>query len=441
MLKRRLIAVATLCILLLGVEGCGRKKLRVAHIYQPLAGPAHKLNFRWLNEIIRQFEKAHPRLGGVQMEQIPWDKIDAKSISDYRAGVRHDVIMTSPQFMPQHWEVGDLLDLTPYVSRWSSQRLDDISWSASWRKCEQEGVRLGIPTGVHTRLVIFRRDMFGQVGLDPENPPANLDELVEAARKLTRDTDGDGKTDVWGLGLYMGPLRATIELYFAPLLWHFGGELYDRKTERAVFASEAGVKAARFLDDCIHKYKITPPWACSGTYDDAIQQPFLEGRLAMAWGWGNYWNKLLEEKGWIKGLVPPTPDGREIKVGVFVTPTKPRAQFTNSWAISIHKLSKRPRDAFSFIETTLKPENLEVYPDAGVPVLKSIWAKKEYQNHWYRVWRQAAEAGRPMPSTSHYYDLADTVASALQEVILKTADPAATLKRYQDEFNDRYARP
>ena len=46
-----------------------------------------------------------------------------------------------------------------------------------------------------------------------------------------------------------------------------------------------------------------------------------------------------------------------------------------------------------------------------------------------------------MPSTPHYYDLADTVASALQEVILKRTDPAATLKRYQDEFNDRYARP
>lgn len=105
----------------------------------------------------------------------------------------------------------------------------------------------------------------------------------------------------------MGPLRTTIELYFAPLLWHFGGELYDAKRHKAVFASDAAVAAARFLDDCVHKHKITPPWACSGTYDDVIQLPFLDGRLAMAWGWGSYWNKTLEEKGWIKGLVPPRP--------------------------------------------------------------------------------------------------------------------------------------
>ena len=439
-MKKSWMACAMLCVFLVFVGGCGRKKLGVAHIYQPLAGPAHRLNFRWLKGVVRQFEKRHPGLP-VKLEQIPWDKIDAKAISDYRAGVGHDVLMSSPQFMPQHFEVGDLLDLTPYVSRWSQEKREDISWSPAWRKCEQGGSRLGIPTGVHTRVVVFRRDMFEEVGLDPEHPPENLDELVEAAKKLTRDTDGDGKTDVWGLGLYMGPLRATIELYFAPLLWHFGGELYDEGTRRAIFASDAGVRAVRFLDDCIHKHKITPAWACSGTYDDVIQQPFLDGRLAMAWGWGNYWNKVLEEKGWIQGLVPPTPEGREIRVGIFVTPTKGKAQFTNAWAVSVHKLSRRPREAFSFIEVVLEPSNLEAYPDAGLPALKSIWGKKEYQNHWYGVWREAAEAGRPMPNTPHYYDLADTVASALQEVILKGAEPAATLKRYQDEFNDRYARP
>ncbi len=441
MLKRRLVAVTIVCIFFVAIAGCGTKKLRVAHIYQPLAGPNHKLNLLWLDGVVRQFEKTHPRLGGVRLEQIRWDKIDAKSISDYRAGVSHDVLMTSPQFMPQHFKEGDLLNLTPYVSKWPKEKLDDISWSPSWRKCRQDGMQLGIPTGVHTRVVIFRRDMFEQAGLDPANPPENLEELVEAAKKLTRDTDGDGKTDVWGLGLYLGPLRATIELYFAPLLWHFGGMLYEDATHRAVFASEAGVKAVGFLDACINTYEITPPWACSGTYDDVIQQPFLDGRLAMAWGWGNYWNKMLEEKGWIKGLIPPTLQGREIKVGVFATPTKPRAQFTNSWALSVHRLSHRPKEAFSFIETVLEPQNLEAYPDAGLPALKSIWAKMEYQNHWYRVWREAAEAGRPMPSTPHYYDLADTVASALQEIILKHTDPAATLKRYQDEFNARYARP
>ncbi len=440
--KKRLAAIAIFCIALISIGGCGKKKeeLRVAHIYQPLAGPNHKQNFEWLESVVKQFEKEHPGLP-VRLELIQWDKIDAKSVSDHRAGVSHDVLMTSPQFMPRHFKEGDLLDLTPYVSKWPKEELEDISWSPSWRKCEKDGVRLGIPMGVHTRVVVFRRDLFEEAGLEPENPPKNLDELVEAAKKLTRDTDGDGKTDVWGLALYMGPLRATIELYFAPLLWHFGGKLYDDQTDRAVFASEAGEKAAQFLDDCVRKHKITPRWACSGTYDDVIQKAFLEGRYAMAWGWGNYWNKLLEQKGWTKGLSPPTTEGRAIKVGVFVTPTEPKAQFTNSWALSTHKLSQHPEEAFSFVETALLTENIERYPDAGLPARKSIWAKKEYQNHWYRVWKEAAEAGRPMPNTPHYYDLADTVSGALQEIILKGAEPAKTLKRYQDEFNGRYARP
>ncbi len=439
-MRKKPAALGILCVLLFAVGGCGKKGLRVAHVYEPLAGLAQKQNFDWLQDVARQFERTHPKLP-IRLEQIQWDKIDAKSIADFRAGVGHDVVITSPQLMPQHFEVGDLLNLSPYVSKWPKEKIDDISWSATWQQCERNGVRIGIPTGVHARLVIFRRDMFEEVGLDPENPPRTLDELVETAKKLTRDTNGDGSTDVWGLGMYVGPLRATIELYFAPLLWHFGGELYDPRTRRATFASEAAVNASRFLDDCIHKHKITPPWACSGTYDDGVHSAFLDGRLAMAWGWGSYWNKTLEERGWVRGLVPPTPEGKEVKVGVFVTPTKSGAQFANCWTFSIHKLTKHPPESFSFIETVLEPSNLEEYPDAGLPVLKSIWAKKEYQNHWYQVWRQAAEAGRPMADTPHYNDLADTVASALQEIILKRTDPAKTLKRYQDEFNRKYGRP
>lgn len=102
-MKRLLLAFGIACIFLLVAGGCGRKKFRVAHIYEPLAGLTHKQNFNWLQGIVWQFEKEHAGLP-VQFEHIQWDKIDAKSIADYRAGVSHDVIMTSPQFMPQHLE-------------------------------------------------------------------------------------------------------------------------------------------------------------------------------------------------------------------------------------------------------------------------------------------------------------------------------------------------
>ena len=414
--------------------------IRVAHIYEPLAGPVHVAALAWFERIAAEFEKAHPGFR-VRLEQVKWDKIDSKSMTDYRAGISHDVVMSSPQLMPQHVECGDLLDLSPYLKSWPQAQIDDFAWAPSWNVCGRDHVRLALPLGVHTRVVIYRKDYFQQAGLDPNKPPADLDSLIEAAKKLTRDTNGDGRPDVWGLGLYVGRERATIELYFAPLLWHFGGDLYDANTQRAIFAGQAGVRAAQWLRDCIHVHKVTPPWAAGEKYDDVIYGRFMRGELAMAWGWGNYWNQTLEDKGWTRGLMPPTPAGTAPTVGIFVTPTRSGAQFTNCWTISIHKLSRHPAEAFAFIETMLQPANLDGYVDAGLPARKTMWERPQYATDWYQTWRRAAEAGRSMPETANYNDLADSVAAALQEIILKQADPAQTLQRYQDEFNRRYAKP
>ena len=416
-----------------------RPALRVAHIYEPLAGPTQEACHQWLEDVAVQFKDSHTTLD-VQLEQVQWNKIDAKSMSDYRAHIPHDVVMSSPQLMPQHFDVGDLLDLGPFLAAWPPEQVEDFAWTPSWKKCRRGEVQLGIPTGVHARVVIYRKDYFRDAGLDPDNPPADLDSLIAAAKRLTRDTNNDTRTDVWGLGLYLGPTRATIELYFAPLLWHFGGDLYDPQSRRAIFASEAGAKAARWLRDCIMTHRITSPAALGEKYDDVIFEEFMRGRLAMAWGWGSYWNWVLEEKGFTEGLLPPTPEGKSDKVGIFVTPTREGAQFANSWTVSIHSLSERPGAAFEFIETMLTPANLEKYAD-GLPARMSMWERPEYSTPWYQTWRRAVAAGRSMSDTPDYNDLADKVSTALQEIILKNSDPLETLRRHQDEFNARYAEP
>jgi multiple sugar transport system substrate-binding protein len=42
--------------------------------------------------------------------------------------------------------------------------------------------------------------MFKAAGLDVNAPPKTWDEFLAYAKKLTRNTDGDGKIDQWGFG-------------------------------------------------------------------------------------------------------------------------------------------------------------------------------------------------------------------------------------------------
>ncbi|MBN1350167.1 extracellular solute-binding protein [candidate division KSB1 bacterium] len=411
--------------------------LRVAHIYDPLTGVSGKANAAWLEKLKNEFETTHPGCQ-VILEQIQWDQIDTKSLADFRANIIHDVIWSSPQLMPKHFLTGDLLNLSPYL-QWSEQEKSEFNWNPVWEKSERDGKRLGIPLGVHTRTVAFRRDMFIEAGLNPDEPPRNPEELIQAAKALTRDIDGDGKTDIWGLGIYFGPYRATIEISFAPLLWHFSGKLWDDQTRRACFASDAGVMAAQYIHDLIFLHKVTPKWVVSGTYDDVILRNFLDGKFAMAWGWGSYWIQALEEKGWIKGVFPPTEQGEADIADVFITPTAGNTQFTNAWTISIHALSPNPKRSFEFIQAILQPEALRQFPDAGLPARKSAWLQPEYQTDFYQTWYRAAIYGKSMPFTANYMDLADAVAAALQEILANDQPVRDTLEKFQEEYNRRFA--
>jgi ABC-type glycerol-3-phosphate transport system substrate-binding protein len=411
--------------------------IKFTHIYDPLAGPHGQLNMGWINERLDEFQKLHPGLS-VELEQAKWDQIDTKCMADFRAGIPHDVILTSPQFLPKHFVVGDLLDLAPYLN-WNEQQVNEFAWNPVWQACEQGGKRIGIPMGAHTRLCIYHKDMFAEAGLDPDRPPRTLEQLVEFTQKLTRDIDGDGKIDVWGLGIYFGPSRATIELAFAPIIWHYGGKLWDEHTKQAVFASLAGIKTAQFLSDLMNKYKVTPRWVVSGTYDDVVLRSFLDQKIAIAWGWGSYWIQPLEEKGWIQGCFPPTPEGEMTKIGAFLTPTNIQAQFTNAWTISLHALTQKPVESVQLIETFVEPETLFTFPDAGLPARLSTWGRPEYQTNFYQIWFEAARKGRSMPPTAHYEELANTVAAALQEILIKNAPIEETLMKFQQAYNVRYA--
>ncbi len=430
---KKLFGVFLVCSVIMSmVSGAFAEEIKFAHFYDPMS---LKENNEWVQETFKGFMEANPDIK-VDEEIYQWDQIDTKSIMDLKANIGHDVMMSSPQLMPKHGYINDYMDLSSYVAKWPEAEVKDFSWSPVWNKGIQQGKQIGIPTGTHTRLTVYRRDLFEEAGLDPDKPPTNLDELVEYAKKLTKDANGDGETDQWGLGMFFGPSRATIELYFAPVLWYYGGNLWDPESKEAIFASEEGVKAAQWLYDLVYTHKVTPKYSVSGLYD-MIRDDVIAGKTAMSWGFGSYWISALETAGLVEGIYPATPEGKATKAGVFVIPGI--SQFTNAWLLSIHALSEKGDAGMKFIEYFLQPEKLNTFPDAGLPVRLSLWDKPEYQTPFYKIWLEAARTGRPMPSTGYYGELADTVAAAMQEILANQAPIAETLQKFQDEYNAEYA--
>ncbi len=110
------------------------------------------------------------------------------------------------------------------------------------------------------QALVYRKDMFLEVGLDPEHPPETWEELYDYAKRLTRKnvtvksgpSAGQKHDKVWGFGLVRGK---DIGYQFANFVWQNGGEL-ARRTERGwtcAFDEPPAVEALEFLQKMVYE--------------------------------------------------------------------------------------------------------------------------------------------------------------------------------------------
>ena len=117
--------------------------------------------------------------------------------------------------------------------------------------------------------------------LIPE-PPQSTDEMITMLSELTLDSDGDGKTDQYGLTWnYVEPF------FFMPFLTGFGGWMMD-DSGNPTLDTEETVEAIQFILDLRDKHGIIPR---ESDYNIA-ETLFKEGRAAAIingpWAWAGY---------------------------------------------------------------------------------------------------------------------------------------------------------
>lgn len=134
---------------------------------------------------------------------------------------------------------------------------------------EQSKVVVGLPIGVHDRVLAYNVDLFGKAKVSP--PPtlwsddkagALDDEFLNAAKALTNDRAGQ-----FGIG----KLSPEVSLF------GFGGELYDTTTRRVLLDSPGAAAGAQFAADLIGKHRVQPPLASA----EATATAWRSGKVAM----------------------------------------------------------------------------------------------------------------------------------------------------------------
>ena len=137
--------------------------------------------------------------------------------------------------------------------------------------------------------LFYNKKLFKDAGLQP---PKTWTEFVDTAKKLTKDTNGDGKPDQWGFAMEGGSI--TENSHFAFILGRQnGGELFDGN--KPTFDSDPIVKGVSDYVNLIGRDKVADP--SNAQYADGTRTAgqFAKGKTGMMIYQNNAENNLKSE--------------------------------------------------------------------------------------------------------------------------------------------------
>ncbi len=261
--------------------------------------------------------------------------------------------------------------------------LDDYVPAALDTYGKYNGKLIGLPIVGDVELLVYNKKMFAKAGI--EQPPKTWDELVQLGRKLTIDTNGDGRNDQYGFGLMggRGPQAAGtfMNLYYA----HGGTVGFFDKDMKPQFNTPAGLKALNLMAKDLKA--IAPPDSNTWDHPEMVSS-FSQGKVAMGLIW----------PGGASVAVDPTKSKVAGDVGFALSPNN--SSFLGGWAMGISRYSKNPEAAYLFISWLTHPVTQVKYAKAGgAPVRKSTLYNEELVKMypWFPAIAENLATAKPMP--------------------------------------------
>ncbi|WP_422446407.1 ABC transporter substrate-binding protein [Thermoanaerobacterium sp. DL9XJH110] len=313
-------------------------------------------------QLVKEFNDTHPNIH-VDVEVIGWNDFHTKLLGSVTGGSAPDTSSFKLTWQPEFIEQDALLPLDDYLKDWpgKSDVVDNL-WDVMQYK---DGKHYVMPWELQVLYMYYRPSMFEKAGV---KVPQTWDEFLEVARKLTVDTNGDGKIDQYGFG--MRGARGGHEPWASFIMAYVPGNQFFDDKGNSTLTTPSAIKANEFFLDLYRKYKVVPPTAPMDGFNEIIAN-FKAGKTAMVVHHIKSSNDMIKQFG--------------DDVDAFPVPAGPYGRWTSLGDTEnvIFKSTKHPKEAFTFISWLSEKEQLERWDKAtgNVPVLKSLQQLDEFKNN------------------------------------------------------------
>jgi multiple sugar transport system substrate-binding protein len=318
-------------------------------------------------ELVAKWNSNHPDIQ-VNLQPIPASKSSEEALLAAIAGG------TTPDICSNIWPGV----VTKYVSAGGLESLDqfsDFNEVLSERVPadlldsvrSSDGHFYQIPWKTNPIMIMYNVKIFRQEGIT--KLPRTYSEYLEAAKKVIKDTDGDGETDQW-MG-YRTILPMWWERFFDYYCFYIaasgGKTLFNG--DKINFENEASVKVMDFFQK-IYKAGYFPLTTFQA-------DPFLSGKIVtnIVGPWNITHVEKIKPPGLEYDIMPiPVPDD-------YVGPVYTYGDAKN---IAIFSTTKHPKQAWEFVKFLISPESdlrlLQV--TSQIPVRKNVTTDPLFAEHF-----------------------------------------------------------
>jgi multiple sugar transport system substrate-binding protein len=286
------------------LTGCGKRGQAeggasgALRFWNGFTGPDGKT----MEQLIARFQRENPDVS-VRMQIIPWAQYYDKLTLSLGFDQAPDLFICQAHRLAEfaHYQaLRPLDDLQKGPRGLPNADFTPLPWQAA----HFEGRLYGLPLDCYPMGLYYNRKLFREAGIvdgsGQARPPRTLDEFLDAARRLTRDIDRDGRPDQWGFAITN---RETN--WYATAKQHGGGTLTP-DLRHAALNQPPSVAAMEQLRGFVTRERIAP----SPEGLDAWRG-FRLGRLAMVLEGIYMLNDLQKTEGLDYGGAPTPQFGPE----------------------------------------------------------------------------------------------------------------------------------
>ncbi|MDB5052211.1 MAG: sugar transporter substrate-binding protein [Bacilli bacterium] len=399
---------------------------KVTNISMQIAWASDSGRGKAIREILDQFEKENPDvkvdlLGGIQYGQ--------KLLTQILSGKSPEVLQVAYGDAKPLATQGAFIDLTKDFGAEKANYMPQI-----WDLAVNDGKLSGMPWLGHTIQLIYNKTLFDKAGI--KTPPKTWDELYQDAKKLTVDTNGDGKPDQFGIGL-AGKQGPDLAWMYGLTAAQAGAKLVTQKNGQYEVAinSPEGIKALDFYSKLM---KDTSPPDSLNKDGGAIQTDFANQVVAMElsgpWGVDDAWKSGKYEAGVAE--VPSGPAGKATEVTTYIlsVPTGVEGDKLAASKKLINYLCSKP--AQEMVMKGEKGDDGKYYP-FRMPIRKDMADTQFFKDHpEFNVFMKGVDYPFTLVPIPQWAKISDEVyQSALNQVVSGKISAAEGLKMVQDKGN------